>query len=517
MLHRTMYKNQDNALGFMSKLCKFAATIAVMALCFVVAPMFIACSDAVQSGAYTVTFDSCGGSEVSSASYNEGDTVNRPSAPVKDMFVFNDWYTDRTFKTKFTFGSKMPAHDMTLYAGWLPSGSVTVTFDANGGEYEGGATLYEEIGGIGEAFSAPGTTPVFTGYVFDSWYTDRDCTEEYSFETYPADNMTLYAGWDKDSEYAYFSYYGNGRLIEVVPVRKGADVEKYSIDDDAVIMDEWYTDEELTAEYTFGKAETDISLYTAYYTEGLVMDGGAVTGYTGDSTVVYVPSYNAGSKITEIAPYAFYRSGEVSQIVRVVLPDTVTTVGEGAFYWCSYLVDAGLTASVTEIGDNAFFYNERLKTPGDISSVESIGSHAFIGCKSLVSIELPKTLVSLGTYAFADCFSLLSITVPVNVTAIGEYTFSGCKALREATFLSGALETMDKDVFEKCTALKSVVIQSSLRVEFVAVSKTYKDSPFRDCPEVKIAVRQSLLESYVNDYGYLDSETLGDKFVAIGK
>ena len=80
---------------------------------------------------------------------------------------------------------------------------------------------------------------------------------------------------------------------------------------------------------------------------------------------------------------------------------------------------------VTEIGEWAFGYT-LLKSIIIPESVTQIGDCAFWGCENLTNITIPKSVTQIGDNAFARCENLTSITIPESVTKIGDYAFGGC-------------------------------------------------------------------------------------------
>jgi len=71
-------------------------------------------------------------------------------------------------------------------------------------------------------------------------------------------------------------------------------------------------------------------------------------------------------------------------------------------------------------------------------SVISIGSGAFGGCSNLTNITIPDTVNSIGGNAFDTCTSLASITIPNSVNSIGNFAFYGCTRLTSVTFATGS-------------------------------------------------------------------------------
>ena len=114
---------------------------------------------------------------------------------------------------------------------------------------------------------------------------------------------------------------------------------------------------------------------------------------------------------------------------KLVIDDTVTSIGEYAFFYCTSLESIIIPNSVTSIGNLAFFGCTSLTSITIPDSVTSIGDNAFSGCESLTSITIPSSVTSIGNWAFSGCTSLESITIPNGVTSIGDSAFWGCSNL----------------------------------------------------------------------------------------
>ncbi len=151
---------------------------------------------------------------------------------------------------------------------------------------------------------------------------------------------------------------------------------------------------------------------------------------------------------------------------EIVLPESVTIIGDSAFSWCYELEKVNIPSAVTYIGDEAFYYCEELLTLTIPETVTYLGEYAFYGCedlmtanipasiteipdglfsrcKSLTSITLPEGTTIIGDYAFYRCSSLESISIPETVTEIGSYAFAGCEKIKEVTVPEGVLSIGD--------------------------------------------------------------------------
>lgn len=145
---------------------------------------------------YTVSFDSTGGSSVSSITVAYGSNYGSLSTPTKTGYTFNGWYTASSGGTQVAPSTKATsASDHTLYAQWTAN-SYTLTFNANGGSV---STTSKSIK-YGDAYgSLP--TPTRDYYTFDGWYTSATGgSKAGTSTTMGAGNTTLYAHWTQNQE-----------------------------------------------------------------------------------------------------------------------------------------------------------------------------------------------------------------------------------------------------------------------------------------------------------------------------
>ena len=117
----------------------------------------------------------------------------------------------------------------------------------------------------------------------------------------------------------------------------------------------------------------------------------------------------------------------------LIIPRGVTSIGDGAFYYCTGLTSVTIPDSVTSIGYGAFAYCTELTSITIPDSVTSIGSGAFAACTGLTNITIPNRVTSINDLVFSGCSSLTSITIPNSVTSIGIQAFAFCSELMNIT------------------------------------------------------------------------------------
>lgn len=223
--------------------------------------------------------------------------------------------------------------------------------------------------------------------------------------------------------------------------------------------------------------------------------------------------------VTAVGAAAFYKCESLEEIV---FPSTLKTLGNFAFgydyglkradlsktqltefeydedvgyshtfYYCEALEEVLLPETLTNIGEDTFYYCLALKTINIPKAVITIDSYAFYHCESLESIELPDALETIGTYAFAYCTALsdvdfggvrtignhafrycgfTTLTLPSSLEQLGTYVFGNNTELvsvdmsaTKLKYMAGTSRTTGAYTFYSCTALKEVKLPSTLQ------------------------------------------------------
>ncbi|MBR3795078.1 MAG: leucine-rich repeat protein [Clostridia bacterium] len=191
-----------------------------------------------------------------------------------------------------------------------------------------------------------------------------------------------------------------------------------------------------------------------YGSSGLI-----ITDYFGDYTDVVIPSYIEDGPgyvypVTGIDDCVFWSN---KTITSIIIPDTVTYIGEEAFAYCSALTSVFIPGSVTTLAAGAFHQCAALRNITIPDSVTSIGDSAFYGCESLTSISIPDSVTSLGNYAFSECSSLRTATLPDTFTIIPAGLFYGCESLTSFT-IPKRVTWICSEAFQGCNSLTSITI-----------------------------------------------------------
>jgi len=188
-----------------------------------------------------------------------------------------------------------------------------------------------------------------------------------------------------------------------------------------------------------------------YNTNGNRRNIFAKSDYTSDRKIkkITIPD-----SVTSIGSYAFYYC---TALINVIIPDSVTSIGSYAFYNCTSLMNVTIPDSVTSIGSYAFYSCTSLMNVTIPDSVTSIGSYAFSGCTSLTNIVIPDSVTSIESYVFYNCTALTNVTIPDSVTSIGSYAFYGCTSLASIV-IPDSVTSIENEAFNGCTLLTNITI-----------------------------------------------------------
>ena len=194
------------------------------------------------------------------------------------------------------------------------------------------------------------------------------------------------------------------------------------------------------------------------------------------------------NSVTSIESCAF---DYCSSLTSITIPESVTSIGNYAFYWCqsleSIVVEQGnvtydsrencnaiietasntliigcknttIPNSVTSIGENAFFDCQNLNSIVIPNNITNIGESAFGGCISLASITIPNSVIDIGEWAFGECISLASCTIGNGVRSIGYAAFYGC--IFTSITIPKSVTNIGEFAFGACYALTSISIEN---------------------------------------------------------
>ena len=245
---------------------------------------------------------------------------------------------------------------------------------------------------------------------------------------------------------------------------------------------------ELT-EITIPCSVTDIEAIAFLYCDDLtkILVSSNNEKYSSENGVLYNMSkttlikYPAGKKdtsftipnsVTSIGDHAFY---DCSGLTSVTIPNSVTSIGDYAFWGCSGLTKVNYLGTVDKWVEIDFKYsgsnptryakdlyiNNELLTDVKITTADSIKHDAFYNCQSIKSVEIGESVTSIDSYTFEGCSGLTSVTIGNSVTSIGVHAFSGCSGLTSVN-IPNSVASIGSSAFSGCSGLTSVTIPTSV-------------------------------------------------------
>ena len=218
---------------------------------------------------------------------------------------------------------------------------------------------------------------------------------------------------------------------------------------------------------------------------GFVIINNELSYYYGNDRVIRIPE-----GVKRINGKVFYQN---RRIAKVILPDSLTSIGPVAFGECINLRDINISPRITELERNAFIdcrkladengfvvfnkvlfeyygHSSRVEIP---EGVETIGSCAFGGMDSyeLEEVVIPESVKIIEKDAFSYCGNLRKVVLPETMERIEDSAFNGCGSLKSIRIPEG-VETLSWDTLQYCRKLEEINLPKSLKkIEFGAISE----------------------------------------------
>jgi hypothetical protein len=267
-----------------------------------------------------------------------------------------------------------------------------------------------------------------------------------------------------------------------------------------------------------------------------------ITEYTGPGGDVVVPSTTNGLPVTSIGDGAFVYC---TSLTGVTIPNSVTSISGSAFAGCTGLVainvdvanmsyssvegvlfdksqtklvaypdgkarSYSIPMSVSSIGDSAFQYCASLANVTIPNSVTSIGDYAFDYCVSLTSITIPDSVTSIGDWAFDLCTGLTTLTIPDSVTSIGDGGFASTSVT--SVTIPSSVTNIGVNAFEQCSGLVAINVDMA-NVSYTSVDGVLFDksqTTLIQYPAGNVAASYTIPDSvtHIGDYSFFQGANL---------
>lgn len=330
---------------------------------------------------------------------------------------------------------------------WAIDDSYTLTISGTGDMYD-----YDDVG-------RPWEWKTIKNIIIENGVTSIG---SHAFSGKDIDSVTLPGSITHIGNSAFGGWSGNVDSVYITDIVSYLNTEYDSYASNPMYYaNKLYIDNRRVVSLTIPQGATKIPDYAFYGCDSIknvtMPDGITSIGYKAFENCSELTEVVMPDSVVNIDEEAFYNC---RKLTGIVIPDRVKSIGNQAFYDCAGLESIIIPDSVTYIGSRALastgLVNVKLS-----NSITSIPDGIFSYCTELKSITIPDQVRSIGNEAFDNCTSLRSIIIPDSVKKIGSMAFRYCTALQSVRIGSG-VESIVEHVFYYCTNLETVELSKNI-------------------------------------------------------
>jgi len=208
---------------------------------------------------------------------------------------------------------------------------------------------------------------------------------------------------------------------------------------------------------------------------------------------------------------------DMTKLVEVHLPKTITEIGDAAFAGCTNLRVIEMHKGIETVSSNAFVACRSMKRFDFPDGIKSFGDYVFVGCTNLEEINFGKELLTVGSYICYPWYweegrdwggtlnKLQTVRFPESTESIGESSFYDCYNLKTIA-LPRALKQVQWNTFSDCRSLEEITLPSGIR--------SIRGYAFRGCTSLKELRLPPMLET-IEDYAFLECDNIKDVYTYV--